>query len=229
MEEVAFITLTNAGYLEFTLNCYESLKQIGHENSLTSYVIGESSYNTLRKKGHPCVLIDEMKSKHEKLYYYRKNGWGDLMFQKIKIVHSMLKTHKYVCITDGDIVFEDPNFMNYCIENIKDLDILFQSNKLNDEEKVICGGFAFIKSNEKTLKMYDISDIQPKNIKTEQDFLKGRMKKYDIKKDCLPLELYPNGRYYYENRNKSPYMIHFNWITTDRKKGRMQKMGKWYL
>lgn len=229
MNDVAFITLTNDGYIDLTLNCYESLKRLGFENTLTSYVIGEKGYDLLKKKGLRCFLIDNMKSKHEKLNHYRRRGWGDLMFQKIRIVYEMLKTNKYVCITDGDIVFENHNFMNYCIENIKDNDILFQSNKLDDTEKVICGGFAFIKSNEKTLQMYNINNVSSKNIETEQDFLKGRMKKFNIKKDCLPLELYPNGRYYYKNRNKTPYMIHFNWIPTDRKKDRMKKMDKWYL
>ena len=77
--------------------------------------------------------------------------------------------------------------------------------------------------------MYNVTNINPKDINLEQNFLKGQIKKLNIKLGFLPLELYPNGKYYYKYRNKEPHLIHFNWIETKRKKERMQILKKWYL
>jgi hypothetical protein len=46
----------------------------------------------------------------------------------------------------------------------------------------------------------------------------------------LPIELFPNGKYYYNNSaNINPYLIHFNWIVGDEKKEKMRTYDKWYL
>ena len=151
------------------------------------------------------------------------------MYHKINIVYKLLQKHDYVCITDGDIVFENPDFLNYCIDKIGKRDVLFQNNKMKDDEAVICGGFAVIKSNEKTKQMYDVRNIKPEDISIEQNFLKGKIKKLEINVGFLPLNLYPNGKYYYRYRNKEPHLIHFNWIETSKKQRRMELLGKWYL
>jgi hypothetical protein len=45
----------------------------------------------------------------------------------------------------------------------------------------------------------------------------------------LPIELFLNGNYYYNNNNIiNPYLIHFNWIIGN-KKEKMRSYGKWYL
>ena len=229
-DDVCFITLTNDGYIDYTLNCYKSLEKCGAMITLTSYVIGDKAYDILSKKGYSCVKVEDASPNQNKLLLYRREGWSNLMYHKINIVYHLLLKHDYVCITDGDIVFEEPDFMEYCLKHIKKNDVLFQNNKMKDREAVICGGFAIIKSNEKTRQMYDVRDVAPEDITIEQNFLKGRFKKYpNIKVGFLPLEFYPNGQYYYRHRNKSPHMIHFNWIETGRKQKRMRALKKWYL
>lgn len=228
-EDICFITLTNDGYIDYTLNCYKSLEKCGAMVTLTSYVIGENAYNKLNDQGYSCIKVEEADSNQNKLLLYRKEGWSNLMYHKINIVYNLLQKHDYVCITDGDIVFEDPNFLDYCVEHMKKNDVLFQNNKMKDNEAVICGGFAFIKSNKKTREMYDVRNIKPEDISIEQNFLKGQIKKLNIKVGFLPLELYPNGKYYYKHRNVNPHLIHFNWIQTSIKQHRMELLGKWYL
>jgi len=227
--DICFITLTNDGYIDYTLNCYKSLENCGAMVTLTSYVIGEKAYNKLNEKGYSCVLLDDGGLDQNKLLLYRKAGWGKLMYHKINIVHSLLQKHDYVCITDGDIIFENPNFLDYCVEKIGNNDVLFQNNKMKDDEAVICGGYAVIKSNEKTKKMYDVRNIKPSDITIEQNFLKGKIKKYGIQVGFLPLSLYPNGKYYYKHRNRNPHLIHFNWIETIKKQQRMQSLRKWFI
>lgn len=228
-EDICFITLTNDGYIDYTLNCYKSLEKCGAIVTLTSYVIGDKAYKKLNKKGYSCELLEDANLDQNKLLMYRREGWGTLMYHKINIVYKLLQKHKYVCITDGDIVFENPDFLNYCVEKIGNNDVLFQNNKMDDKNATICGGFALIKSNEKTNKMYDVRNMDPEDINLEQNFLKGQIKKFDIQVGFLPLDLYPNGKYYYKNRNEEPHLIHFNWIETKRKKHRMNLLKKWYL
>lgn len=228
-EDICFITLTNDGYLDYTLNCYKSLEKCGAYVTLTSYVIGEKAYNKLEKLGYSCVLLEDASLDQNKLLKYRTSGWSSLMYHKINLVYKLLKKHKYVCITDGDIVFENPDFLSYCHNMIGNSDVIFQNNKLKDDEAVICGGFALIKSNEKTLNMYNVTNVNPKDIYIEQNFLKKQMKRFNIKCGFLPLEFYPNGKYYYKHKNKRPHLIHFNWIETGKKKKRMMALKKWYL
>ena len=54
--------------------------------------------------------------------------------------------------------------------------------------------------------------------------------KHKLKYKMLPIELFPNGKYYYNNSaNINPYLIHFNWIVGDEKKEKMRTYDKWYL
>ena len=63
----------------------------------------------------------------------------------------------YVLFTDGDIVYENNNFVNYLLENIGDNDILIQNDThlwddtAGKDSSYLCSGFMFIKSNAKTL------------------------------------------------------------------------------
>ena len=54
--------------------------------------------------------------------------------------------------------------------------------------------------------------------------------KKQLKYILLPLELFPNGNYYYANSKKiNPYLIHFNWLTGNDKMKKMKFYKKWYL
>lgn len=101
-----------------------------------------------------------------------------------------------------------------------------------DGNMYYCTGFMFIKSNEKTIDFFHEKNtstcIKNDEIIDDQDYINIHLDK--IKIAPLPLELFPNGRYYYENsENISPYMIHFNWVVGHEKKEKMKKHGKWFL
>ena len=78
----------------------------------------------------------------------------------IKIIHNELIENKIVCFTDGDIVFLNKNFMNYCLDYIQDNDIVIQNDTLsNSNHENLCSGFMFIKSSKKTIDIFN-----PKNV-----------------------------------------------------------------
>lgn len=226
-EDIAFITMTNKGYIDYTLNCYKSLEKCGTNFNLVSHVLDNEAFNILSKKKYPCVFVNNNKLKD--FVIYNHEGWGTMMFTKMKIIYEQLQKHKYVCLTDGDIVFNDNRFMEYCYNMSSEYDIIFQNNSLLNKTPSICAGFVFIKSNENTKKLYNINEIS--KVSTEQGCLNGRMKKNpNLKVGYLPLELFPNGKYFGHKHEKiKPYLIHFNHMKGSMKVRRMKKHNVWYL
>ncbi len=53
-DSVKFITLTNDGYLDFTLNCLKSLDLIDFKQKSHCFAIGEKSYMKLKSKNYSC-------------------------------------------------------------------------------------------------------------------------------------------------------------------------------
>ena len=230
MKDVAFITLTNSGYINYTLNCLESLKRIGLSSKLHAYVIGKEGYDLLKEKGYNCSLIED--EENSNFQTFRKGNWSDITFKKFIIIHENLKKYKYVCFTDGDIVFENKNFLQYLRDNIESYDMLIQNEQLNDNDKSnVCSGFMYIKSNKNTLSLLNPEIVKhSKRKKKWGDQTYINKIKTKMKYKLLPLGLFPNGQYYYKNNsNMSPYMIHFNWLEGHKKREKMKYYNKWYL
>jgi hypothetical protein len=137
-----------------------------------------------------------------------------------------------VCITDGDIVYEEKDFMKDLIEKIGNNEMLIQSEGLdNEESSEVCTGFILIRATDN---MKDIfNPIHVENYKgdinwDDQTYVNSKLDRIKYKR--LELELYPNGRYYKANKDIiKPYLIHFNWIVGHEKRDRMRDNGKWYL
>lgn len=229
LTDIAFITLTNSGYIEYTENCLKSLEKIDSNINLNCYCIGKKGYEYLNSKNYNCFLIDE--EKNSNFQVFRQGNWSNIVFNKFVIIYENLLKYKYVCITDGDIVFENANFLQYLLENIKLNELLIQTEYIDEKNYVLCSGFMFIKSNSNTLNFFNPKYIEhKKNTSGWDDQLYVNNNKHKLKYKILPIELFPNGYYYYKNFNKlNPYLIHFNWIIGNEKKVKMQKHGKWYL
>lgn len=230
---IAFITLTNNGYIDYTLNCLKSLENINSPVLPVCYCVGEQVYTTLKSKGYECVLLEsDTGGQLTEFQSFAQGQWNTIMFTKLQIIHMILLKYKYVLYTDGDIVFENPQFINYLIDNIGNKDILIQNDTEQDNNnKILCAGFMFIKSNSQTLKLFNPKYIinKAKHPKwNDQAYINSIKHKLMFTK--LPLNLFPNGQYYYKNFDKlNPMMVHFNWVIGHIKKAKMQEYGKWYL
>jgi hypothetical protein len=225
-----FITLTNSGYINYTLNCLESLKNIKSDLVLKSYCIGKEGTDILKKKGYICELIDD--EQNTNFQTFRTGNWSNITQKKFKIIHENLMKHDFVLFTDGDIVFENECFYKYLLENIGDNDMLIQNDTLeNNQFNLCCSGFMFIKSNNNTIDKFNPIHTEPyKNIIGWDDQVYMNDIKNTIKYIMLPLELFPNGQYYYiHNQHIKPYMIHFNYVIGHMKKEKMIEYNKWYV
>jgi len=229
LNDIALITLTNGGYIEYTENCLKSLEKINSNINLKCYCIGEKGYEYLNSKKYNCSLIDE--EENSNFQFFRQGNWSNIVFNKFAIIYENLLKYKYVCITDGDIVFENANFLQYLFENIELNELLIQTEYIDEKNYVLCSGFMFIKSNSNTLNFFNPKYIEHKKDTIgwdDQIYINNN--KHKLKYKLLPIELFPNGNYYYKNFYRlNSYLIHFNWIIGNEKKEKMQKHGKWYL
>lgn len=227
--KIKFITLSNNGYIDYTLNCLKSLEKINFDGKLETYMIGDEGHLKLKNLGYECKKLDS--NIGTEFNKFRTGHWHNITKKKFDIIHENLLNNDYVCFTDGDIVYLNKEFLNYCLENIGDNDMLIQNDRLtNDKNSTICSGFMFIKSNEKTKKLFNPVEAT-KNAKEgwgDQTYINNIKDK--LKFELLPLDLFPNGNYYYINNKKiNPYMIHFNWVVGHQKKQKMKQYNKWFI
>lgn len=227
---IKFITLTNSGYKDYTLNCLKSLERIKCPQTLHSYCIGKDGYDILKSKKYDCTLIDD--EKNSNFQTFRNGNWSNITYYKFKIIHDNLLTNEYVCFTDGDIIYRNNKIFNYLLDNIGDNDLLIQNELLDDNnDKTLGSGFMFIKSNPNTISIFNPDEVESfKDTLGWDDEVYVNEVKNKLKFKMLPLKLFPNGKYFYENSKKiNPYLIHFNWIVGDKKKRQMVYFGGWYL
>jgi hypothetical protein len=237
MDNVKFITLTNDGYLDYTLNLIQSLERIGFPLSkLTCYCIGANSYRALLDCGINVERIDDLNA--EQKVKYGGDNWGGVLKYKTYIIQENLKKHEYVCITDGDIVYERGDFLDHCLLMLQgqNLDLICQYDGKDPavnmgDKRSICCGFMFIKSNEATLELFKYDDLATAAGWREQPYIRDRIRSLNINVDILDKFLFPNGYLYYNYTDsvKQPYLVHFNWVVGDRKKDKMISHKKWYL
>ena len=225
-----FITLTTSGYVDYTRNCLRSLENIGLQGALHTYCIGREGYETIVEKGHPCTLIDN--ERYSEFVSFYQPGWSNVTYHKFIIIHENLKKYDYVCITDGDIVFENADFLHYLKSNIGDYDLLIQNEGMDDHtQDSLCSGFMFLRSNPKTLALFDpkvMESQKDNNTWDDQQYVNNI--RHALQYKTLPLALFPNGQYYYHHHETlTPYLIHFNWVIGHEKKERMKQYNKWLL
>ena len=234
---ITFISLTNKGYIPFTLNCIESLKLINSEYKLNCYCIDVDSYNILNECYDNDLVhkIQNQTYSNKELQTFREGNWKEVVVNKFNIIYYNLLKYEYVLFSDGDIVFERDGFVQYCYNMIRqnDMDLLLQTDYINRDNSIrACSGFMFIKSNSKTKSLFDPSKINMHDFECDQIYINNKIKHNtnDIRCGYLPQDLFPNGKYYYDNSKiiQNNYIIHFNCVRCNRKKYKMKKYGKLY-
>lgn len=217
--------MTNFGYKKLTINFIESLKKINLEKDLIVYTTCDKTLNHF-KKYYPEInsVLLESNITNNKIIYGKKN-WKEINFLKFKAILIHLEKGEDVLYSDGDIVFIRNPF-EYLKQNLGENELLIQ----NDNKNILCCGFYYIKSNKNTIKFLKPANLD--NYEHDQDYFNKNKDK--IKYKLLPLDLFPNGRYFAKNKykllqikdlnnysicskinNKFPFLIHFNWTLFD--------------
>ena len=229
---VSFITLTSSGYIDYTLNCLQSLKNINAEEpTLNCYCIGNDGYQKLIKEGYQATMLNNNTLSGFQTYFNER--WSDMMHVKLLVIYNSLSLNEYVLYTDGDIVFENKELFQYLIKNIGDNDMLIQNDALSDlDDSNLCCGFMFIKKTANTLHLFHPDQVARNKQNTSNWHDQGYVNdfKHMLKYKKLPLSFFPNGQYYYLNNTKiQPYLIHFNWVIGNEKMSKMKDFNKLYI
>lgn len=233
-----FITLTNTGYIDYTFNMLKSLENNDNiDKQIVIFCLDEESYNTFLTKGYNCILI---KTQLSNFYGFWDNGFDKICYIKFLIIYKVIKLGYNCFYTDGD-TFYMKNPINY-IKNTKniDADCWIQNDTLQENNYGnVCAGFMYVISNditkqyfecesEESIKKYKDSGLEAPY---DQSYFNKYIKSY-INLQLFPLNLFPNGNYFYRNSNiikNNLIMVHFNWVVGHDKKDKMKTYNMWLL
>ena len=225
--KILFITMTNNGYVDYTLNMLKSLKKIDLDQKILCVCIDNYSYDKL-KDSYNAVVID---TKYDKFSRYHKDDFFEISKFKFFIVCELLKKGYNILFTDGDIFYKK-NPINY-IDNIlkdKNIDVVIQNddgNNNDNDHNYLCTGFYFVKSTPKNIELFNLSKYQDNKISCDQTLF-NKFIKPNLNYAVLPLSLFPNGCTFYKCGNKDEqYLVHFNYVVGHEKKNKMINYGLW--
>jgi hypothetical protein len=231
-------TVTNYGYLLYTLNMLKSLKPYGLDKKILVVCIDKKGANILRKLGYNVYCIDD--GELSKFSPWNTKGYDKICYLKLELIYRILSLNKNVLLIDGDIVFR-----NDLIEDMREwwkdtiYDVWIQNDaQENRNTKNMCTGYMFIKTSDRLIELYDCTSEfgQKKYLKCAFDNNDQSYFNNFVKPACmfnaLPLEKYPNGKMFYDNTEKvgsTAVLVHFNWVQGHLKMAKMKEHKMWLL
>ena len=227
-------TLTNSGYLLYTLNMLKSLRPFHLDKKILIVCIDIKGADTLRKLGYYVVCIDE---KYGEFSPWNSTDYVKICYLKLELIYRILSLGTNVLLVDGDIVFRKNPMDDLTIwSNNTIFDVWIQNDSLRDgDTKNMCTGYMFIKSNDRLITLYDVisESGRAKYLKCAFDNNDQTYFNIYVKRACifnaLPLEKYPNGKMFYENPKLDPVLVHFNWVHGHVKMAKMKEHKMWLL
>ena len=231
-------TLTNYGYLLYTLNMLKSLKPFGLDKKVFIVCIDKKGTSILKRMGYNVFCVDD--NELSKFSPWNTKGYDKICYLKLELIYRILSLNKIVLLIDGDIVFRKNPLEDMGIwwkDTIYDVWIQNDAQE-NRNTKNMCTGYMFIKTSDRLIELYDcISEVgQKKYLKCAFDNNDQTYFNNFVKPGCmfnaLPLEKYPNGKMYYDNTdmlNESAIIVHFNWVQGHLKMAKMKEHKMWLL
>lgn len=240
-DKTVITTVTNYGYLFYTLNMLKSLKPYGLDKKVFIVCIDNKGTKVLEELGYQVFGLEN--NTLGNFCPWNSKGYDKICYIKLELIYRILSLNKNVLLVDGDIVFlKDP--MNDLREWWKDMiyDVWIQNDaQKNNNTKNMCTGYMFIKSNYRLIELYDcVSEMgQKKYIQcafdnNDQSYFNKFVKPYCMICPLL-LENYPNGKMFYDycdSYETIPSMIvlvHFNWVQGHLKMAKMKEYKLWLL
>jgi hypothetical protein len=239
IENTVITTVTNYGYILYTLNMLKSLKPYQLDDKILIVCIDTKSASIFKKLGYNNIYCIEDESLY-KFCPWNSKGYDKICYIKLELIYRILSLKTNVLLIDGDIVFRmNPldDLKVWCKNKISDVWIQNDSQQNNNTTNM-CTGYMFIKSNERLCSLYDcVSENGQKKYMTcafdnnDQTYFNKYVKPFCIIQP-LPLESYPNGKMFYDNHKKilaSSILVHFNWVQGHLKMVKMKEYKMWLL
>jgi hypothetical protein len=236
-DKTIITTVTNYGYLLYTLNMLKSLKPYGLDKKILIICIDKKCYNILKKMEYNVYCIDD--NELGKFCPWNTKGYDKICYLKLELIYKILSLNKNILLVDGDIVFlKNPLDDIKCWLDEKGIDVHIQNDSLENTNKTnMCTGYVLIKSNDKMIKLYDcISEEGKKKYlecafdNNDQSYFNNFVKPY-CTFQALSLMKYPNGQAFYNQpaKKETAILIHFNWVHGHIKMAKMKEHKLWLL
>jgi hypothetical protein len=231
-------SVTNSGYLLYTMNMLKSLSRFGLDRKMLIVCIDKKAHNVLAGLGYNTFCIDDKEL--GKFCPWNTKGYDKICYLKLVLIYRILTLNKNVLLVDGDIVFlRNPLEDIFKWTHSTSIDVFVQ-NDAQDNLNItnMCTGYMYIKANERLIKLYDcVSELGQKRYMTcafdnnDQTYFNNFVKP-NCKMEPLMLEAYPNGKYFYENAPTllgTAILVHFNWVHGHLKMAKMKEYKMWLL
>jgi len=230
-------TITNYGYILYTLNMLKSLKQFGIDKNVFIVAMDEKCASILSKLGYHVFCVNEKSL--GKFCPWNMKGYDQICYYKLELLYRLLLLNKNVLLIDGDIVFLKNPVYDIMIWSNEISDVWIQNDTTDDKNTTnMCTGYMFIKTSKKMCDLYDCvsQEGQQKYLKcafdnNDQTYFNKYVKPY-CKINPLPLKKYPNGNVFYRISDEiydSIVLVHFNWIVGHLKMAKMKEHKMWLL
>ena len=232
--KLSFMTVTNSGYRNMTLNCLKSYNMININLDLKIFCFDKDCYEYLKDKTSRVILYEDYFG-HETSY--ADKNWNEYTARKLDIMHSELQKYDFVLFTDGDIVFENAYFLIDAYRrmlNNPSVELFIQHEYPRSGP---CSGFYIIRKTPNTLNLFSKKTLIEKQAysKNDQGYIGELMTQKLLSFQYLPDAQYPNGNYIKEidkkeRKDTDPYLRHYNFIKgAEEKRRRMISHNRWYM
>lgn len=230
-------TMTNYGYILYTLNMLKSLKPFGLDKKILVVSIDQKGANILKRLGYNVYCIDDKEL--GRFSPWNTKGYDKICFLKLELIYSILSLNKNIVLTDGDIVF-----LKNPLEDIKlwskdsKINVHIQNDSTDDNNlKNMCTGYMLIKTSKEMIKLYDCVSEEGKKKYLECAFDNNDQSYFNkfVKPHCkfqaLTLRKYPNGNVFYEDMTikDTAILVHFNWVHGHIKMAKIKEYKMWLL
>jgi len=244
---ITWVTIINAGYVDFTKNFIESMKLNKCIFPLTVYCTDQESIDAL--KGYPVTCVDARPflkfTMTNALSTWQTIDYKRLVFAKLDSIKYALKEfpESYIGYIDMDIVMlKDPTetiiqtfkknptaiFVSQCDEPTP------QCSNLNNCQH-FCSGVIVFKNVDIVNKLVDYTTNDVIALSGDQHYLLNMANKYNVKHITVDKNIFLNGKYPGVNDDtplelpSGAELIHYNYLVGDKKITFMKKNNMWYL
>lgn len=236
--QTVMVTLTNSGYLLYTLNLLKSLRPYGLDKKVFIVCMDTPVANTLCQRGYHAY--SENKETLSRFCPWNTKGYDEICYMKLRVIHRLLSMGKNVLLVDGDVVFrKNPidALIKWSTPPVYDVYVQNDSQRNNDLTN-LCTGYMWIRATPKTQEAYDCISTEGQERYRRCAFDNNDQTYFNqyVKPVCnvraLPLEEYPNGKMFLENKDrilKQCVLVHFNWLKGHQKLVTMKQHGMWLL
>jgi hypothetical protein len=231
LAQTTLITVTNTGYLLYTLNLLKSLQPYGLDRDMLIVCMDRPAATALAAKGYRTTCEDQ--DGLGRFCPWNTKGYDQICYTKLQTVHRLLSEGRHVWMVDGDVVvLRDPR--PDLVRGSAVADLVIQNDAQDDADTTnLCTGYLWIRSTPETIRCYAPEQVRARWAACAFDNNDQTYVNQWVKPVCrtlaLPIAQYPNGKVFLEQRVTDPVLVHFNWIKGHQKLVTMKRSHMWWL